>query len=269
MKAECEAPDSTPHARRVGFCTSVRLPILVFMLALASVTARCSSSSERSESRQGSAQSAGISGGYADSVGVVAQRRANLWHDLRQSSADDREAVMVQAEELLRVSVVQSIAPHWYGTPWDFNGTSETPGEGTIACGYFVTTVLRDIGLGVNRVELAQLPSESIIKSLVSEEHIRRFSDASLEAFVQSVQEWGAGLYVVGLDCHVGFIACDGDDVRFLHSAFAPPYCVVSEDAAESPVLGGSRYRVLGKLTSDPKLLRTWLAGESIVEADS
>ena len=31
--------------------------------------------------------------------------------------------------------VVDSLLPCWYGTPWDFNGITETPGQGKIACG--------------------------------------------------------------------------------------------------------------------------------------
>jgi hypothetical protein len=44
--------------------------------------------------------------------------------------------------------------------------TSETPGRGEIACGYFVSTVLRDAGFGVERVRLAQQASERIVRTL-------------------------------------------------------------------------------------------------------
>src|ERR1700741_5295000 len=53
-----------------------------------------------------------------------------------------------------------SLLPCWYGTPWGFYGTTEEPGQGTIACGYFVTTVLRDAGCSLQRIKLAQYPSE-------------------------------------------------------------------------------------------------------------
>jgi hypothetical protein len=175
-----------------------------------------------------------------------------------------REDAIARAQELMRRSVAESVAPFWYGTSWDFNGTSETPGEGAIACGYFVTTVLRDIGFKLERVTLAQQPSETMIRNLVGGSHIKRYSDVPIVIFMDSVREWGTGLYVVGLDCHVGFIVCDGDDVRFLHSGYVAPLCVVSEDADEAPILGASRYRVLGKLTGDPELARRWMAGEFI-----
>ncbi len=202
--------------------------------------------------------------GYADSLAAVHARRARLWERYQRASGVGREDAITRAQELMRRSVAESVAPFWYGTSWDFNGTSETPGEGAIACGYFVTTVLRDIGFKLERVTLAQQPSETMIRSLVSGSHIKRYSDVPIAAFVDSVRGWGTGLYMVGLDCHVGFIVCDGDDVRFLHSGYVAPLCVVSEDADEAPILGASRYRVLGKLTGDPELARKWMAGEFI-----
>ena len=199
-----------------------------------------------------------------DSLAVVHARRANLWERYQRASGAGRADAIARAQELMRQSVAESVAPFWYGTSWDFNGTSETPGEGAIACGYFVTTVLRDIGFELERVTLAQQPSEAIIRSLVGGTHIKRYSDVPIATFVDSVRGWGIGLYVVGLDCHVGFIICDGDDVHFLHSSYADPLCVLSESADEARILGASRYRVLGKLTGDPELARKWMAGEFI-----
>ena len=34
-----------------------------------------------------------------------------------------------------------AIHDEWMGTPWDFSGTSQVPRKGSIACGYFVSTV--------------------------------------------------------------------------------------------------------------------------------
>ena len=199
---------------------------------------------------------------YADSLAAVELRRAHLWKRYQQSTDEERRAVLADAQNLMRRSVVGSVIPFWFGTSWDFNGTSETPGHGAIACGYFVTTVLRDSGFRIERAGLAQLPSETMIRSLVDAPHIRRYSDAPIDCFVASVREWGTGLYLVGLDCHTGFIVCEEGDVAFLHSAFAEPFSVVCEDAEESLILAASRYRVLGKLTADPELARRWLAGE-------
>ena len=102
--------------------------------------------------------------------------------------------------------LTNKIFPYWYGTDWNFNGTSQKPNEGSIACGYFVTTTLRDIGVDINRVKLAQCASEEMIKKLVSEDNIYRFSNKNIQEFEKTLKEKGNGIYVVGLDHHTGFL---------------------------------------------------------------
>ena len=38
------------------------------------------------------------------------------------------------------------LLPAWNGTAWAMNGTSQVPGRGSIACGYFVSTTLMHAG---------------------------------------------------------------------------------------------------------------------------
>jgi len=79
--------------------------------------------------------------------------------------------------------MVNKIFPYWYGTPWDFNGTTKRPNEGKIACGYFVTTTIQQMGFPINRIKLAQCASEEMIKNLVSKENIFRFSQIPFNTF--------------------------------------------------------------------------------------
>jgi hypothetical protein len=144
--------------------------------------------------------------------------------------------------------IADSLVSYWYDTPWDFNGTTQQPGEGSIACGYFVTTVLRDAGLSLNRVKLAQCASEQMIKTLCRPEAITRQSNQTLEAFVKMVTQKGRGLYIVGLDFHTGLIWHDGEQVYFIHASYARPKKVIKEVALESAVLRSSSYRVLGRI---------------------
>lgn len=159
------------------------------------------------------------------------------------------------------VTSMTTLLPYWYGTPWDFNGTSKVPQHGSIACGYYLTTVLADSGLKVERNKLAQQASENIIKSLTSEKHIKRFSNTSLDDFIEVIDIWGEGLYVVGLDFHVGYIWHDGQQIHFIHSSIQPTYSVLSEPANKSTVLENSNYRVLGKISEDNELIKKWLLG--------
>jgi len=65
---------------------------------------------------------------------------------------------------------------------------------------------VRDAGVKLERVSLAQQASENIIKPLVSNNSIRRFSNKPLSSFLSNVMQWGNGLYIVDLDFHVGFL---------------------------------------------------------------
>lgn len=204
-------------------------------------------------------------GAYRDSLSAIDGRRRELLLEYQSAESEDaRAGVLRKAHEEIFRSVVESIIPFWYGTPWDFYGTTQEPGIGAIACGYFVTTVLRDAGFAVDLVGLAQQPSELIIRSLVGPGSIRCFSNVPMGVFAESVETWGPGLYVVGLDIHVGFIVHDSEGIHFLHSAYAGPLCVVREQALSSPFLEASRYRVLGKLTGERGLAMKWLTGGQI-----
>ncbi len=203
---------------------------------------------------------------YATRLERVAATRDALAAELTTApDARRRAAVLARAGEAITSAVADQLAPAWYGTPWAFHGTTRTPGEGKIACGYFVSTLLLDAGLQVERVRLAQQASEHIILSLTGGTHVRRFSNAPLDRFVDAVEAMGAGLFVVGLDNHVGFLVARPGGTRFLHASYAPGQGVVSEDARRSPILGASRYRVVGHLSADPTLTERWLTSAPIV----
>jgi len=155
--------------------------------------------------------------------------------------------------------ITHKIFPHWYGTFWSFNGTTQLPGRGSIACGYFVTTVLRDAGLKIDRSRLAQMPSEQMIRSLVAKKHIRQFSHQPIGVFVEAIHKSGPGLYLVGLDDHTGFLVYNSQGIWFVHASGAFPFCVISENAIESAILNKSGYRVVGKISADRNVLQKWL----------
>lgn len=199
-------------------------------------------------------------GNYSEQKNALAAERKKLAAEY-QKTADQtaRRKILEESRRLFAASIDNRIFPFWYGTDWDFYGTTETPGAGKIACGYFVSTVLRDAGLKVNRVSLAQQASENIIKSLTTEARIKRFRNVSLQKFVAEIEKLGAGLYVVGLDFHVGFLYHDGAEVYFVHSSYVEPSETIREKAAASPVLEASKYRVVGKISADDALILRWL----------
>ena len=200
---------------------------------------------------------------YFASVRRLEASRAQLAAAYREAKLPkDRSAVVGQARHRLSLTLFEELIPAWYGTRWEFHGTSQTPGEGAIACGYFVSTVLRDAGFRVERVRLARQASEDIVKTLVPARQIRRYrwkSPAELLAAVRA--ELGDGLFVVGLDYHVGFLHLGGDGASFCHSAYLAPAAVVCEPAARAAGLA-SDYYVVGRLLTAPTVAR-WLEGRA------
>ncbi len=154
--------------------------------------------------------------------------------------------------------LADSILPYWYNTPWDFNGTTETPGKGKIACGYFVTTTIRDMSYKINRYKIAQMASTGIIKSFVRKKNIRYYYNNNFSEFIANTMQQGYGIYIVGLDNHVGYLYHDGNTLYFIHSTFVGKSCVVKEIANQSPVLAASQFRVTGKISDDDGFLEKW-----------
>jgi len=250
---------------------------LLWVVAVASVTTGCGNSAGRTTVREQPALNSTRSQTSSTALPAIKPVKYNdvrLKIDAARTklssryqhteNIDQKLNVINDAREYLTQSVYNEIFPYWYGTGWDFNGTTETPGQGKIACGYFVSTVLRDTGLKVQRARMAQQASENIVLSLTTDAHIKRFRNVPINAFVQSVQNWGPGLYVVGLDIHTGFILNVDGDVYFIHSSYIDPYTVVKDRALESRILSDSKYRVLGKISADDQLIMKWLRGEAI-----
>jgi len=82
-------------------------------------------------------------------------------------------------------------------------GTTETPKEGQIACGYFVSTVAPDMGspwTGGSRAPAVRAdPPQPHPR-----DHIERFSWATRDKVVNRIEALGTGVYLVGLDTHIG-----------------------------------------------------------------
>ncbi len=199
---------------------------------------------------------------YLQRVGALEAERQALGRRWTEAAPEQRQAVMTEARTLVFRRFVDELLPAWQGTPWDFWGTSQVPGQGEIACGYFVSTLLEDAGFRVERVRMAQQASEWIIRSLAPRDRTWRFSDRSVEDSLQPLERHGDGLYLAGLDCHVGFLVRDGGQVRFCDSSYLDPQQVTCQDPTEA-FSYTSRYRVIGRLLEDP-MMEAWLQGDAI-----
>lgn len=200
----------------------------------------------------------------------VAERYARATRALEATRLElargPRAAAHTAAREALLTALDQELFPAWEGTPWDFYGTSETPREGAIACGYYVTTLLRDAGFRLERVHLAQQASEWIVKTLAAERDIQRFRRADLGELVRAVRKkHGEGLFVVGMDLHVGLLRLTQTQALLCHAAVLAPRHAVCEDAVSSPGMVSS-YHVVGPVLT-PARLEDWLRGRPLPSA--
>lgn len=198
---------------------------------------------------------------YAETLSALSAQRSALAARWLRPDAD-RGAVREEARAVVFGAITRHILPAWYGTPWEFYGNSQTPGSGSIACGYLVSTVLQDAGFGVERVRMAQQPAELIVKTLVPPEKTWRFRNRPVSDVIHRVKREGEGLYLVGLDFHVGFLWNDGAQVWMCHASYLGDVAVVCEDALASPAMS-SRYHVVGRLLEDG-MIDAWLEGREL-----
>lgn len=176
------------------------------------------------------------------------------------AGAAERDSLIDTARNYLFEVITTDYFAHWYGTEWDFNGTTRTPGKGKIACGYFITTVLEDAGLKIPRTYWAQQASEYYITRMTSD--VKRFSSKPLTEVAHYFDGREDGLYVVGLDNHVGFVVKKDDCLRFVHASYYNPKIgVQSEKLNSDNPLAVSAYRVSGRILGDD-MVRKWIVGE-------
>lgn len=199
-------------------------------------------------------------GSYSTSRNRADRRRVELATQWKQR---DRQASLRDEIEQEVIDFVLEISGYWLGTRWGL-GAPQTgnPHVGKINCGTFVGTVLRDAGFNVNVKKLQRQPSQLIIASFVSGDRVKKFSDRSMDGFLATVKRMGPGLFIIGLDFHVGFLVQTENDLRFIHASFETE-TVVDEPAATAMPITTSRYRVVGKLLTR-KNIDDWLRGREI-----
>ncbi len=199
---------------------------------------------------------------YQELIEELARERSGLTERYAHArTAREISDVINDSRRLLEARLPEMMRC-WLGTPWDFNGTCQTPGSGKIACGYFVSTILRDAGFQVERIRLAQQPSQRIIRTFLPKDKIFIRAGLSYEKFLDQVVARGPGIRIVGLDRHVAFLVVTPEEkIHFIHASGASPYCVVDESRHDATSLQNSNYRVTGNLTRHPEIIHGWLTG--------
>ncbi|OYU81790.1 MAG: hypothetical protein CFE23_02605 [Flavobacterium sp. BFFFF1] len=161
-----------------------------------------------------------------------------------------KDSVIIASRDYVFESTTNDLFDQWYDTPWSFYGHTTAPKKGTIACGYFVTAILSDAGFKIPRNEWAKLASKAFIVKLTDD--VNRSQYKPIEDVITYLKRRGDGLYVVGLDCHTGFVYVKGSAIKFVHSNYYQPKIgVMAQEPDGKNPLADSKYRILGKLLND------------------
>ena len=163
---------------------------------------------------------------------------------------------MVAAKSLLFETINTNVPKYWIGTPWDFNGTTQSPQSGHIACGYFLTTTMKQTGYDIKRVWMAQQASSVLIKAYCKD--IKIASKLSVITDYLRAQP-DSSCFIIGLDYHTGFVTKNGSELYIIHSNYIGNEGVIKEKIETSAVLENNSYFMIGSLSKREDHLRIWM----------
>jgi hypothetical protein len=197
-----------------------------------------------------------IAASYANTKLDANQLRLRLKEGLRLGTTS-----FDQVKSAFTNQLVDKIIPHWYGTPWSFGGHTAIPNEGKIACGYFISTTLRDMGVNLNRYRLAQKSPVDEAKMISCGTAINKVTqDTPEKAFEEIDRLTEEGLYFIGFDAgHVGYLLKREGRLLLIHSNYLAPVSVCMEPLQESRVFKRFTTFHLVAISHNDILLQRWL----------
>lgn len=205
-------------------------------------------------------------GDYKSILAEIKNQKQKFNEKLSDSTAF--EETIKKAGKYLEEALINKIIPHWYGTPWDFNGYTSKPNDGVVACGYFVSTTMEHVGFNINRYKFAQNYGKVSGESLQNPMTIVTCNDSvDLKVLEKRIKEAlkSEGLYFIGLDCHVGYLLYRKDKLFFIHSSYCPPLEVVIEGAIRSEAFTSSGY-YFSAISTNMELIEKWITNSEIIQ---
>lgn len=191
------------------------------------------------------------------------QKRLNFKKKYALGNLKKKEEILDSVSLYLTNTLTKKILPYWYGTTWDFNGHTTIPNQGEIACGYLVSTTLKHAGFQLNRYKFAQQSATNEAKTLQPSSPLLIYRNKTVQEMIERIKtNLSEGLYILGLDNHVGYLLVEQHQVYFIHSN----YCtntVEREKAEKSPCFNSNVY-VIGELSTNRELLKKWILGKNI-----
>ena len=176
-----------------------------------------------------------------------------------QNNTVSKTDLLQIASDSIEYWLVNKLIPHWYDTPWSFNGHCTAPQSGKIACGYFCATLLQDCYFNINRYKTAIKGPEDHCK-VVQTTDVCNIKSRSYQHFEKQFKKQFPknGIYVIGFgERHVGFLYYKNNTLFLLHSIKKG---VFAEKAEDSYVLAFQLRNIfIAELSTNHTLLENWL----------
>lgn len=162
--------------------------------------------------------------------------------------------------------LTEQIIPHWLGTPWSFEGHTSVPGSGEIACGYFVSTTLKDVGFNLDRYKFAQQLPIHEAKTLAQGKPLLEINNYATDERIAILKDTlKEGIYFIGFDqTHVGYIQKRNDDLFVIHSNYIGAEGVVIERIEDSQVFSYYSRIYIADISRNAALMKKWVRGEVV-----
>lgn len=161
-------------------------------------------------------------------------------------------------------SLVKRIIPFWDGTDWSFDGHTSTPGEGEIACGYFISTTLQDVGININRYKLAQQNPKTEARTLARDTSLIFINEGSTKENITAIKNrMPEGIHFIGFgENHVGYLLKLKEQLYLIHSNYMSGSGVEIESIEDSQVFALHQEFYLLELSTNERFLNSWLNQE-------
>lgn len=162
--------------------------------------------------------------------------------------------------------LTEKIIPHWLGTLWSFEGHTLVPGSGEIACGYFVSTTLKDVGFNLDRYKFAQQLPIHEAKTLALGNPLLEINSTSTDERIATLRDTlKEGIYFLGFDQnHVGYIQKKNNDLFVIHSNYIGAEGVVIEKIEDSQVFSYYDRIYIADISRNRALLSKWARNEVV-----
>jgi len=179
-------------------------------------------------------------------------------------NASDKKKELEKVGKLMDSLIYYQLIPYWKGTAWTYTGHTDTPGQGTVACGYFVSTTLKHVGFNLNRFKLAQAASKQAGEKLVGTGNLHVLTGTPAELKKHMLKNAKPGLYFLGLDFHEAYLWLTADELYIVHSNYINNAGVMQEKATESSALAASKSFWFAPIGGTASLTQKWLLSNRI-----